>query len=78
MSEWHCTHLHGILTAMAISDRGRFLVRLREPQGENRHPIEFHRWTLREAREAGDRLVQAYYPHDCSEYDCGAWWKLGA
>jgi hypothetical protein len=76
MSEWHCPHLDDTLTAMAISDRGRFLVRLREPPGEHRNPIEFHRWTLDDARRAADRLVQAYYPHDCSAHGCGAWYKL--
>ena len=76
MSEWHCLHLDDTLTAMAISDQGRFLVRLREPPGEHRHPIEFHRWTLRDAQRAADRLVQAYYPHDCRESGCGSWEKL--
>ena len=76
MSEWHCDHLDDTLTAMAISDGARFLVRLREPPGEHRHPIEFHRWTLKDAQKAADRLVQAYYPHDCRESGCGAWRKL--
>jgi hypothetical protein len=68
MSEWHCLHLKDTLTAMAIADRGRFLVRLREPAGENRSPVEFHRWTLKDAK--------AYYPHDCGECGCGEWEEL--
>ena len=76
MSEWHCTHLDETLTAMATSDGRRFLVRLREPAGERRNPIEFHRWTLRDAMAAGDRLVQAYYPHDCAECGCGKWQEV--
>ena len=76
MSEWHCLHLDDTLTAMAISDGPRFLVRLREPPGERRNAIEFHRGTLAEARRAADRLVQAYYPHDCREHGCGEWRKL--
>lgn len=76
MSEWHCLHLEETLTAMAVSDKGRFLVRLREPPGESRHPIEFYRWTLRDALKAADRLVQAYYPHDCHECGCGEWRRL--
>ena len=76
MSEWRCYHLDETLAAMAISDGGRFLVRLREPAGESRHPIEFHRGTLKEATRAADGLVQAYYPHDCRERGCGAWHKL--
>ena len=76
MSEWHCTHLDDTLTATAVSEHGRFLVRLREPPGERRHPVEFHRVVLKDALKAADRLVQAYYPHDCLEYGCGAWRKL--
>jgi hypothetical protein len=76
MSEWHCLHLDDTLTAIVTSDKERFLVRLREPAGEHRHPIEFHRWTLRDARDAADRLVQAYYPHDCRMGGCGEWFEL--
>ena len=76
MSEWHCLHLDDTLTAMAISDNGRFLVRLREPYGERRNPVEFHRFTLKDALASADRLVQAYYPHDCRECWCGEWEKL--
>jgi hypothetical protein len=73
MSVWHCSHLDDTLTAMATADRGRFLVRLREPPGQHRHPVEFHRWTLKDAKQAADKLVQAYYPHDCREHGCGEW-----
>ena len=76
MSVWQCFHLNDTLTAMAISDRNRFLVSLREPMGADRHVIEFYRWTLRDAMKAADRLVQAYYPHNCSECGCGRWRKL--
>ena len=76
MNEWHCLHLNESVTAMIISDRNRFLVRLREPQGDAHHSIEFYRWTLKDAMKAADRLVQAYYPHACSDSGCGEWWKL--
>jgi len=76
MNEWHCDHLDGTLTAIVIADRGRFLVRLREPPGESRRPIEFLRWTLKDARRAADGLVHAYYPHDCAASGCGAWREL--
>jgi hypothetical protein len=76
MSEWHCLHMDDTLTAMVTSDGRRFLVHLREPPGEHRRPVEFHRWTLADALGAADRLVQAYYPHDCGEYGCGEWQKL--
>lgn len=76
MSEWHCYHMDDTLTAIVSADNGRFLVRLREPPGQHRNPIEFHRWTLRDARSAADRLVQAYYPHECSDSDCGGWEEL--
>ena len=75
MSTWQRFHLSETLKAMATSDNGRFFVQLREPAGESRNPIEFYRWNLADARNAGDRLVQAYYPHDCDE-SCGNWFKL--
>jgi len=73
MSEWQCYHLDDTLTAIVVSDGHRFLVRMREPAGENRQPIEFFRWTLKDARKAADRLVQAYYPHECDKSCCGLW-----
>jgi hypothetical protein len=76
MGEWHCLHLDDTLVAIVVSDTRRFLVRLREPEGERRHPLQFHRWTLRDARAAADKLVQAYYPHDCSAHGCGGWEEL--
>jgi hypothetical protein len=76
MSVWHCLHLNETLTVMVLSDRNRLLVCLREPHSESRHPIEFHRWTLKEAMKAGDRLVQMYYPHDCSKSGCGRWHRV--
>lgn len=60
---------------MAIPDNRRFLVHVREPPGGNRHPVDFYRWNLEEAREAADKLVQDYYPHDCDEGRCGEWRK---
>jgi hypothetical protein len=75
VSTWHRFHLNETLKALAISDNNRFFVRLREPPGESRHPLEFYRWNLRDAQEAADRVVQAYYPHECDEQICGAWRK---
>jgi hypothetical protein len=75
MSEWRCLHLDGSITAMVIPENRRFLVRMREPAGESRNPIEFYRGTLKEAQRAADKLVQAYYPHQCSEDTCGQWQK---
>jgi hypothetical protein len=75
MSEWHCFHLDETITAMVVPENGRFLVRLREPAGESRNPIEFYRGNLKEAQRAADKLVQAYYPHQCSEDTCGQWRK---
>jgi hypothetical protein len=78
MSQWHRFHLDETITAMAIPDNHRFLVRVREPVGENRKPIEFYRGNMKEAQRAADRLVQAYYPHECDEERCGEWErKLG-
>jgi hypothetical protein len=76
MSEWRRFHMDETITAMAIPENKRFLVHVREPPGEHRNPIEFYRWNLQDAKEAADRLVQAYYPHDCDEQRCGEWRKL--
>jgi hypothetical protein len=76
MSTWQRFHLSDTVKAIATSDNNRFFIQLREPHGESRNPIEFYRWTLAEARVAGDRLVQAYYPHDCDDNACGTWFKL--
>jgi len=77
MSYWQRLHLNETIKAMATSDNGRrFFIQLREPPGEHRNPIEFYRWTLTEAQEAADRIVNAYYPHDCDEQICGLWRKL--
>lgn len=60
---------------MAISDQRRFFVCVREPHGEHRQPLEFYRWKLDEAKEAADKVVQAYYPHECDAQVCGRWEK---
>jgi len=73
MSMWRRHHLDATLTAVVIPDNHRYFVCLREPASENRHPIEFFRWKLRDAQRAGDRLAQMYYPHDCDESNCGKW-----
>jgi hypothetical protein len=73
MSTWKRYHLDETLTALVIPDHQRFFVCLREPPGESRRPVEFYRWKLKEAQEAGDRLVQEYYPHECAESVCGEW-----
>jgi hypothetical protein len=75
MSTWHRFHLNETIKAMAISDNRRFFVHVREPEGEKRNPLEFYRWKLRDAQEAADKVVQAYYPHECDEQMCGVWRK---
>lgn len=75
MSTWQRLHLNDKLKAWATSDNHRFFVRLREPEGENRQPLEFYRWNLKAAQEAADQIVQAYYPHDCEQILCGVWIK---
>ncbi|HKZ80791.1 MAG TPA: hypothetical protein VJ124_21135 [Pyrinomonadaceae bacterium] len=76
MSTWQRFHLNESVKALTISDNQRFFIRIREPHGENRHPLEFYRWNLREAQEAADRVVQAYYPHECDNETCGVWRKI--
>jgi hypothetical protein len=75
MNEWHCLHLNDTITAIVIPENGRFLVKMREPPGGNRQPIEFYRGTLKLAQRAAERLVQMYYPHDCGSNGCGQWLK---
>ena len=76
MSTWRRFHLEDSIKALATSENHRFFVQLREPPGANRQPIEFYRWNLADAKLAADRLVQAYYPHDCSDESCGEWRNL--
>ena len=76
MSTWRRLHLNETVKAMAMSDRTRFFVCVREPVGENRHPLECYRSALSSAQETADRIVQAYYPHECDEQKCGAWHRL--
>jgi len=76
MSTWRRFHLEETVKALAISENHRFFVQVREPPGGNRQPIEFYRWNLAEAKIAADKLVQAYYPHDCDEHTCGTWHKV--
>ena len=76
MSTWQKLHLKDTLKALATSENHRFFVQFREPEGEQRNPIEFYRWTLKDAQEAADRIVQAYYPHDCEVEECGDWRKF--
>jgi hypothetical protein len=75
MGEWHRSHLDETVTAFATPEQGRFVVNLHEPPGGSRPPFEFYRSNLHEAQRAADRLVQAYYPHDCAERRCGEWRK---
>jgi hypothetical protein len=75
MSAWHRFHLNETIKAIAVPDNKRFFIHIREPPGESRNPIEFYRWTLREAQEAADKIVQAYYPHECDGQICGMWRK---
>lgn len=75
MSTWHRFHQDQTIKAMATSDNNRFIVSVREPPDENRNPLTFYRWNLRDAQEAADRVVQAYYPHDCSDEICDVWRK---
>jgi hypothetical protein len=76
MSHWSRLHLNESIRTLATHDTHRFFIQLKEPPGEERNPIEFYRWTLEEAKDAGDRLVQAYYPHDCDDSTCGVWRKI--
>ena len=78
MSTWRRYHLRDTIKALATSENHRFFVQVREPPGNNRNPIEFYRWNLAEAKTAADRLVQAYYPHECDEQTCGGWQKLNS
>jgi hypothetical protein len=74
MSTWRRFHLDESVRAMAVSDQSRFFVFVREPG--NRQPRECYRSDLNEARETADRIVQAYYPHECTSAVCGSWQKL--
>ncbi|HKE55697.1 MAG TPA: hypothetical protein VKB46_03310 [Pyrinomonadaceae bacterium] len=76
MSTWQRYHLSDTVKALATSDNHRFFIQVREPPGEQRHPLECYRWTLREAQDSADRIVNAYYPHDCDEETCGVWRKF--
>ena len=76
MSHWQRSHMEESLKALATPDNHRFFIQVREPPGEHRNPIEFYRWTLKDALEAADRIVQAYYPHDCNLEVCGVWKKF--
>jgi hypothetical protein len=55
MSHWQRFHLDDTVKAIATSDNHRFFIQVREPPGEHRNPIEFFRWTLKEAQDAADR-----------------------
>ena len=75
MSTWYRFHLSETVKAMATSDNHRFFIHVREPPGEHRQPLEFYRWSLKEAQAAADKVVQAYYPHECDAEICGTWRK---
>lgn len=75
MSHWRRFHLDETITALAVPEQERFLIRVLEPPGEKRNPVSFYRSNLENAREAADRLVQEYYPHECNEHLCGEWRK---
>jgi hypothetical protein len=76
MSTWHRFHLNETLKAMATSDNHRFFVHFREPYGEHRNPPEFYRWNLSDAKDSADRIIQAFYPHECDEGTCSAWRRV--
>jgi hypothetical protein len=76
MSNWYRHHLDSSLKALVTFDRHRFFVNFREPEGEHREPISFYRSTLRDAQESADRIVQAYYPHECGTDSCDVWRKI--
>jgi hypothetical protein len=61
------------VTATAASEGVRFLVHVREPDEMGRRPVDFFRWNLKDAQVAADRLVRAYYPHECDAQTCGSW-----
>jgi len=72
MSIWRRTHLDHKVTAVAAAENNRFFVYLREAD-LGRQPINFYRWNLEDAKAGGDRLVQAYYPHNCDSIHCPDW-----
>jgi hypothetical protein len=76
MSHWQRFHLEESIKALATPDNHRFFIQVREPPGEHRNPRECYRWTLKEAQATADRIVNAYYPHDCESDGCGGWQKL--
>jgi hypothetical protein len=76
MSTWRRFHLDETVKALATSDGSRFFVEVREPAGENRQPRSCYRSNLEDARVTADRIVQAYYPHECDDEVCGSWYKL--
>ena len=76
MSTWRRFHLDETIKAMAVSDSARFFVYVREPAGANRQPRDCYRSSLRDAQETADRIVQAYYPHECDEQVCDRWQRL--
>jgi len=77
MSTWQRLHLNAAVKAMAVSEEQRFFVFVRELAGQQRRPRECYRSNLESAQETADHIVQAYYPHDCSDQICGQWHRLG-
>lgn len=75
MGAWRRFHLNERISAMAIPELGRFLVKVYEPEGEKRNPREYYCSNLKDAQSGADRVVQEYYPHDCDEQRCGNWEK---
>ena len=75
MSYWYRFHLNETVKTTATSEPQRFLVQMREPAAEQPKAIEFYRWTLTEAQDTADDVVQEYFPHNCEMIICGNWTK---
>jgi len=76
MSMWYRFHLDDTIKATATPDGRRFFVHVREPAESGRKPLDCYRIKLTDAQDAADRIVQAYYPHDCDGDACDIWRKL--
>ncbi len=67
-------HLNNQINARAIaSDDGRYLATVSEPAGKDLIPKDILCDNRDEAERRADAMVQAAYPHRCSQSQCGQW-----